>query len=151
MNNSNIGHSFTVKCSDPKGLPICDVYVSKLMKRGDTIESFIKNISSGKKYRCLIDTGSTTTGINRKIIEELDLEYSETVLQATPNATTRVNCYKASFLLPNNTPIHSEGCIEINNEIDVILGMDVMRYGNLSIKNRNGITTIFFQFLIPVT
>ncbi len=96
----------------------------------------------------LWDTGATCSSISKKIVEALGLKpitekksyhaggYSLTKIYLI-NLNV-VGCKGVSYLEVAEADLH---------EIDVIIGMDYISYGDFSISNYNGKTT--FKFTIP--
>lgn len=115
-------------------------------------ESFIPNIKNGphpqvRKYVALWDTGATASVITQKVVNELKLRPTGMTKAFHAQGEGFVNTYLVNILLPNSVGFHSlqvtEGTL---NGFDVLIGMDIISKGDLSLCNSNGKTTFSFQF-----
>jgi len=106
-----------------------------------------------RPYNAVWDTGATSTVINPKIAQELNLQPSgreevHTVGAGAQSDVHEANTYLVNIYLPNNVAIVgvrvSEGGIA---GADVLLGMDVIAHGDFTITNYNGQT--WWTFRIP--
>jgi len=93
----------------------------------------------------LWDTGSTGTLISDKVVKELNLSiYRTGTAQYVDGTSHPSNTYICCLLIDNHTQLLR---IEASNfkerpECDVIIGMDVIRYGKFLIEDEN------FSFVI---
>ncbi len=68
---------------------------------------------------------------------------------STANGVVLVNTYFINLTLPNHVTVKDvlvTGA-DLGNNIDVLIGMDIIRHGDFSITNMNNSTT--FSFRIP--
>lgn len=95
------------------------------------------------------DTGATSTCITRRIATKLGLEPSGKAVASGVHGSKEVSTYFINLYLPNNISILGIPAIEaeISGDVDVLIGMDVIRYGDLSISNFNNRT--IFSFRVP--
>lgn len=102
-------------------------------------------------YDAIWDTGATGTVINPKIAQELNLQPSgrETVYGVGAGEQSHeyeANTYLVNIYLPNNVGIVgvrvTEGGIA---GADVLLGMDIIAFGDFAITNHNGQTRWTFR------
>lgn len=103
-----------------------------------------------KKYKAIWDTGATNTVITSRILEELSLTIVDTTTIIGVNSKTE-NIQVALFnlLLPNNVSIKEvRGSVcTIVGDADILIGMDIIKFGDLAISNGGGQT--LFSFAIP--
>lgn len=96
------------------------------------------------------DTGATGTCISRDLVQKLHLQPTGMVEVHTPSGKGVMNKYMINLVLNNevrivNLPVMDS---EIGNQgIDVLIGMDVITYGDFSVSNFEGKT--HFSFRIP--
>lgn len=104
-----------------------------------------------QKTRCqaIWDTGATNTCITRRIAAQLGLEPTGRAIVSGVHGSKEVSKYFINLYLPNNVNIYGIPATEaeISGDVDVLIGMDVIRYGDLSISNFNNRT--IFSFRIP--
>lgn len=102
-------------------------------------------------YNAVWDTGATSTVINPKIAQELNLQPSgkETVHGVGAGDQSHeyeANTYLVNIYLPNNVGIVgvrvADGGIA---GADVLLGMDIIAFGDFAITNHNGHTRWTFR------
>ena len=100
-----------------------------------------------RKYIGLWDTGATATGITPRIVKELDLKPSGAVNVSGVHGTKVVSTYYINLLLPNNVSIYGIPATEIENigAADILIGMDIIRFGDFAISNFNNTTVFSFR------
>ena len=101
------------------------------------------------KWRSLWDTGATRSSISKRVVDSLQLipiGYGGII---TAGGEVQINAYLIDMVLPNSVVIQNivVTCPKIDTDIDVIIGMDVMKHGDLSLSFANGQTT--FSFAVP--
>ncbi len=99
------------------------------------------------KYIGLWDTGATATGITPRIVKELDLKPSGVVKVSGVHGAKLVSTYYINVLLPNNVGIYGIPATEIENigAADVLIGMDIIIYGDFAISNFDNKTVFSFR------
>ena len=104
--------------------------------------------SYGQKYVGLWDTGSSRSCIRTDIIEKLGLSFTGRSLISTANGRLRVKTYTISIQLPNDEIIPNliVSAANLESNVDVLIGMDVIRKGDFHIDNSSGRTN--FSFVI---
>lgn len=114
-----------------------------------TISSKDNDIAIEKKYRGIWDTGASKTSIDKRVVKELNLKPVSIGTLKTANGEILVNIYYINIMLPNEVTITNILAPEsiLGEDIDILIGMDVIRFGDFSITNANGNTT--FSFRIP--
>ena len=107
--------------------------------------------ADGHKFhteRAIWDTGADTTIISSRIVKQLNLQpYKQGGISGIGGATGS-NVYLVHVLVPTGDFVTSVEVMESDFEdIDVLIGMDVIVFGDFLITNKDGKTT--FQFRTP--
>ena len=102
-----------------------------------------------KMWNAIWDTGASKSCISPKIVEYLHLIPVGKASISTANGLTDTNTYFINVGLPNGVMIPDVlvSCANLGDSLDVLIGMDIINYGDFSITNFNGRTT--FSFRIP--
>ena len=98
----------------------------------------------------LWDTGATKTCISQAVVDRLGLKPVSQTMVRTPSGERLLNVYIADVVLRNNVKIVDWMVIgsEIGNqEIDLLIGMDIITLGDFAVSNSDGKTQ--FSFCIP--
>ena len=124
--------------------------IMTMLKTDALILSSIRNKEKPyepKMWRGLWDTGASKSSINKKIVDDLGLIPVGNINISTANGVTTVNSYFVDIGLPNHVMIPDVlvSCADLGDDIDVLIGMDVIKYGDFSITNTNGKTTFSFR------
>ena len=108
-----------------------------------------KSIDINKKWRGLWDTGASKSSVDKRGVDELGLIPVGKGTISTANGVVSVNTYLVNLTLPNRVTVRDVlvTCADLGNDIDVLIGMDIIRHGDFSITNTNRSTT--FSFRIP--
>lgn len=104
---------------------------------------------SNKKWIGLWDTGATNSSISKSIVNALALiPVGETTI-STANGLAKTLTYSIDITLPNHVTIQGVvvSCSDLGNDIDLLIGMDIIRHGDFTITNVNNSTT--FTFRVP--
>lgn len=98
--------------------------------------------------RALWDTGADTTIISSRIVRQLQLQpYMQGGISGIGGATGS-NIYLVHVLVPTGDFVTSVEVMESDFEdIDILIGMDVIVFGDFLITNKDSKTT--FQFRTP--
>ena len=66
---------------------------------------------------------------------------------STANGIVAVNTYFVDFGLPNGVTVKNVlvSCADLGDDIDVLIGMDIIRHGDFAITNTNKKTTFSFR------
>lgn len=103
-----------------------------------------------KKYKAIWDTGATHTAITQKVLKELSLTIVDTTTIVGVNSKTEdIQVALFNLLLPLNIEIKNVRgavCI-IGGDTDILIGMDIIKFGDFAISNGGGQT--LFSFAIP--
>lgn len=96
------------------------------------------------------DTGATGTCVSHNVVEKLGLKPYGMQQVQTPSGRTTLNRYKINLVINEEVVINNLSVLdsEIGNQgIDVLIGMDVIGYGDFAISNFENTTQ--FSFRIP--
>ena len=106
---------------------------------------------NGRKFHteCAIwDTGADTTIISSRIVKELNLQPYKAGGISGIGGATGSNVYLVHVLVPTGDFVTQVEVMENDfQDIDVLIGMDVIVFGDFLITNKDGKTT--FQFRTP--
>lgn len=120
-------------------------------KLGVVTEIEVTNpITSEKRHvRALWDTGATYTCVSKQLSEEMKLEIiGEYKLIGPLMAVTHVPSFNITLRLNQNKSAHYQikaGMFEGNKDFDVVLGLDMILNGKLSMWVENGVFN--FEFI----
>lgn len=127
--------------------------ILNMLKTETIIDSDVRDkskyINSNKKWRGLWDTGASKSSIDKRVVDDLGLTPVGRGMISTANGVVLVNTYFINLTLPNHVTVKDvlvTGA-DLGNNIDVLIGMDIIRHGDFSITNMNNSTT--FSFRIP--
>lgn len=98
----------------------------------------------------LWDTGATRTCISEELAKELNLIPSGKTYINTPSDSSTQNTYLADLYLPNGVVVRNVMIIDAkigNQNIDLLIGMDIITLGDFSVSNFNNKT--YFTFRTP--
>ena len=118
-------------------------------KKGIISEIEITNPATGIKMlvNALWDTGSTYTCISSKVVEHLSLEEKGHYTLTLPQVISKIPNYDLTVKLDKNKSNHyllRVGLFNSASDFDVILGLDLLVNGQLTMGVRNGI--FYFEF-----
>lgn len=104
-----------------------------------------------KLWTGLWDTGASRSSITQRIVDDLSLIPVGRNNVSTANGVVPVNTYCVDIGLPNGVTVSNVivSCCDLGDDIDVLIGMDIIKHGDFSITNINHKTT--FSFRIPST
>lgn len=116
------------------------------------IESIYTQTGERRNYgpwRGLWDTGASSSCIHHRIKEQMGLQAIGTVPISTANGVVEVDTCVISVSLPNGVMVENllVSCADIGEHTDILLGMDIISFGNFAISNNNGKTN--YSFVIP--
>ena len=112
----------------------------------------INIMANGKTIQttALWDTGATNCCIAQEIIGKLNLTSISMVSMLTPSGQASAKVYNVDIKLPNNVYVQDAQVIEseISKQgIGLLIGMDIINYGEFAISNYDGKTK--FTFRLP--
>lgn len=102
-----------------------------------------------KIVHAIWDTGATGTCISDKVIQELNLLPLGFTVVNTANGSTNAGQFVVDLLFPNNVMMKDLRVTEFSGtpDVDMLIGMDVICAGDMSITNANQKTV--FSYRIP--
>lgn len=107
-----------------------------------------QDLSKTQKWRAVWDTGATSTCISSNIVSRLNLIPIGKKLNSTAGGIVECNTYCIDIILPNNVSANGFVVHEVSlTDCDMLIGMDIIKYGDFSISNFEGRTQ--FSFRIP--
>ena len=101
-----------------------------------------------KEWIALWDTGANHTCITDKIINEYNLKPNGRSFVTTANGTVETESFIVSVWLPNGVVIPDIDVyrISLDPSLDLVIGMDIILYGDFAITNKDGKTTFSFRY-----
>lgn len=104
---------------------------------------------SEKKWRALWDTGATMSCISQRIADELQLQPLQIIKVYSATNEVLAITYYVGLLLPNHftTKVIAAGVPRMSDDVDIVIGMDVISKGDFAVTNVNRKTS--FSFRIP--
>lgn len=133
---------------------VLSVFTEKYAERKRKIKNSVVAINSITKLTmpaiALWDTGATGTCVSKELVQKLKLQPIGMQQIQTPSGTAIVNQYKIHIVLNNEVVVQDVSVIdsEIGNQnIDVLIGMDIITLGDFGISNYENKTQ--FSFRIP--
>lgn len=103
-------------------------------------------------YTAIWDTGATGSVVTKKVVNDLGLQPINKILVNGVHGECYSNLYLVNMLLPNNVhycAVHvteAEQLGRIDDNIDVLIGMNIISSGDLAVTNYNGRTAFSFRF-----
>lgn len=124
--------------------------ILNMLQTGVWVSSDVRDKSrlyTPKMWCGLWDTGASKSSINQKIVDDLSLIPIGNTNICTANGIVAVNTYFVDFSLSNGVTIKNimVSGANLGDDIDVLIGMDVIQCGDFSITNVNRRTTFSFQ------
>ena len=132
--------AFTLKSNGILNMLKTDTLVLSDIRKKDTSYT-------PKLWRGLWDTGASKSSITQRIVDDLNLIPVGNTNISTANGVVAVNTYFVDFGLPNGVTVKNVlvSCADLGEDIDVLIGMDIIRHGDFSITNVNNKTTFSFR------
>ena len=100
------------------------------------------------KSNAIWDTGASASVNTEKVVKQLGLIPTGMSVVSTANGTVNQPTYIVDIQLPNNVTFKDvtvTGVAALSGNCDVLIGMDVINAGDLSITNNNGVTCMSFR------
>lgn len=124
--------------------------ILNMLKTDTLVLSDIRNKNvpyTPKLWRGLWDTGASKSSITQRIVDDLNLIPVGNTNISTANGIVAVNTYFVDFGLPNGVTVKNVlvSCADLGDDIDVLIGMDIIRHGDFAITNTNKKTTFSFR------
>lgn len=108
----------------------------------------INTIKKEKKYNAIWDTGATNTVVSKEVAKEMKLIPVGKVEVSTANGKTITDKYIISLEFPNQLTINDMEVTggNLGDNVDMLLGMDIISLGDFSVTNVDNKTTFTFRF-----
>ncbi len=107
-----------------------------------------KHPEKSNEWKALWDTGASNTCISHRVVEELNLISVGKHQTRTANEFVDADVYMIDIILPNHVTINNVSVFALDlYECDLLIGMDIIRFGDFSVTNHSGHTQ--FSFRIP--
>jgi len=135
-------HTFTLK---GKGIVNC-IHTPLHIAKPGTATNF--NDATKIEIRGIWDTGATNTVITKKVIDALKLvPTGMTTVNTASEQGRQVSTYVIDLYLNPQLVISGLQVTEgsISNNLDCLIGMDIINFGDFSITNFHGKTTMSFR------
>ena len=114
----------------------------------------VEDILSGHTHsmvvtsRALWDTGSTQSCISSRLVKKLGLKVYQRREFQTPTGIVALEMYRVNISLDNKEiPGLIVPCIDLDENVDFLIGMDIITLGDFAVTNMEERTT--FSFRIP--
>lgn len=124
--------------------------ILNMLKTETLITSDIRNTKTTyapKNWNGLWDTGASKSSITQRIVDDLQLIPVGSTNISTANGIVTVNTYFVDIWLPNHVTVKNVlvSCADLGDDIDVLIGMDIIRHGDFAITNTDKSTTFSFR------
>lgn len=102
-------------------------------------------------WNALWDTGASRSTISQRVVDHLHLTPVGIAKVSTANGLADVKTYIVDIGLPNQVIVPNilVSCANLGDEIDALIGMDIITLGDFSITNVGGRTKLSYR--IPST
>ena len=107
---------------------------------------YYNHLNFHETKKSLWDTGATTTGVNIDLVHKLKLRPFRKISAQGAHGKKTVDIYLIDLEIPNNIMfknIRATG-LELGEDVDVLVGMDIIMAGDFAITNSNGKTTFTY-------
>ena len=116
-----------------------------------TLPVYVKSKDGYRMFTAMLDTGAETSAISNRIKNLLDLEVSDSVeirgvhgVQLCSVITTDISCDSNVWLLERKMVVCNSG----HKYIDVIIGLDIIRAGELNLKKVDNKLELIFTLTL---
>lgn len=139
--------SFTTYYKGRANILINEVSISKAHIPNKGIISPLTN-SEYCNYKALWDTGATHTVITKKVAEDCQLQPTGMKKVFHAAGETDTNTYLINVRLASKVEVCCVNVTEgvLNNDIEALIGMDIIGMGDFAVSNKDGITIFSYRF-----
>jgi hypothetical protein len=97
--------------------------------------------------RAMWDTGSMVTCVSKRLVRYLELTSFESTSLTSLHGTSLADVCLMDIVLPDGISIENIKVTEIEtpNDFDIIIGMNIIRFGDFSLCNDHGNTVMTFS------
>ena len=132
--------AYSLRCSGLANKIKTDVFIS------DSVD-ILDEPGESNRYIGLWDTGATITAISSRIVDNLKLPIMTELQSSGANGIFKTTVHVIDIWLPNylvfrKVPVART---DLMSDIDVLIGMDIIRRGDFSISNFNGKTVFSYR------
>ncbi|OIN95882.1 MAG: hypothetical protein AUJ48_02475 [Deltaproteobacteria bacterium CG1_02_45_11] len=137
-------NAFTVKANGMANVLISEVQVAPAFDPAK-----VKEVPQHHLYKAIWDTGATSSVITQTVVQECGLLPTGMTNVNTASGMTTSLVYLVNFILRNNVGVIGVRVTEgrLSGDINVLIGMDMINFGDFAVTNHNRNTT--FTFRIP--
>lgn len=97
-------------------------------------------------WKAVWDTGATNTCISHRIVDDLHLTPIGKTNVRTANELVETNVYCIDIMLPNKLTIKDVRAQALAlYDCDLLIGMDIIKFGDFSVTTNNGKTIFSFR------
>jgi len=128
------------------------IWISEFITPDELDDERYQEIRRRHEYKCVWDTGAMDSSISPRVAKELGLiPTGRTQFQGVRGAGEEevvydANTYLVNVYFPHGVLIHGVTISDVESPgCDVLLGMDIIRFGDLAISNFDGKTTFSFR------
>ena len=104
---------------------------------------------TSKQFTAIWDTGAMTTNISENVVKYFNLKQISSAMLWSIYATKPRPTYQVNIELPGGFRYFGLSVIgveQIAQNVDVIVGMDIISLGDFAVSNYNGKTSFSFRF-----
>lgn len=108
----------------------------------------VPNTKNANQVKAIWDTGATASVITENVVKALGLIPTGMSHVHTANGPTIQSTYIVDIVLPNGLKVRDvtvTGATALSGGCDVLIGMDIIALGDLSITNHKGCTCMSFR------
>ena len=97
-------------------------------------------------WKAVWDTGATNTCISHRLVNDLHLISTGKIMTRTANELVETDVYCIDIVLPNKLTIKDVRAQALDlYECDLLIGMDIIRFGDFSVTTNNDKTIFSFR------
>lgn len=139
--------AFTQNCGSIQNVLISNCKIGKAWT--DLSDPSRQVQQPNREYAALWDTGATNSGITRKVVQECQLVPIGRARAEGAHGSKEVDTFLVNLSLPNGVTANGIRVAEIDDikEADVLIGMDIINFGDFAVSNRG--TETVFTFRMP--
>ncbi len=128
-------------------------FTSRFTGMSNRLTNDVKIFVEGDEMSVLAlwDTGATNSCISEEVVQKLGLIPTGKVNMQTPSGVAEHNTYLVDIKLPNNVSVKDLQVLDskIDSQgIGMLVGMDIISKGDLTVSNFNGKTVFTLEFLL---
>ena len=104
-------------------------------------------IKEPEEFAGLWDTGATNTVITQAVVDKLGLVQTGIKVAYTPQGSHQTPSYLVDLVFPDSNLVFEDREVTLGKlaNCDVLIGMDIIAYGDFAVTSKDGNTTMSFQ------